>query len=621
METSSRPPAETCVSCGAPFAPAVAGQSLCDRCQGLLPAEPLPSPLRDSVVAGYRLVHELGAGRFSTSWVGEDPNGVAVVVKLLRSPAPDPARVQVFIAEAQRLASSRDLDHPNVAHLISGGAATAQSLFLVYESGGEQTLLDELRGRERVEIGRALELCAQLAEGLASMHNAGVLHQDLKPANVALTRLADGTQQAVLLDAATAHLSSKSGARSSGPLPLATAAYLSPEAAAGGAMDGRADLYSLGVLLYQLVSGRLPFMGATADDLLRAHREHAPPRLRDAGRKVNAELDSFLTQLLSKDPAQRFSSGDELAVVLRSLIPIADTAPVQDGPGAEDVPLPMVARVQPPRPRVEPPPAAAGVDAALERALLGEVPAQPPEKLPGVPEWMPRIRPLWWPRAAIGAAAAGALLLAALLLTRGKALAPGDPQRAVRPEAAGAPPGQAAGTARGKGAPDPGAKSAILPSSRAAPAVNATPNPGPAAGPPRSAAEPPRPAAGPSGAAAVPAGAAAASAGHTESGPGNTTPSTRGRARPSPFASQFDRAQKQLWTNKVPAAEATLQQILAQPQLARRDRARAAKMMGDAEAKRGNRPGALDWYRRAVTLYDAAADRERVARQMQSLGR
>jgi len=85
-----------CAHCGGPLTPVVAGQTLCDRCQGLTPAEP-SSPLLQAEVAGFRLLHELGAGRFAHSWLGEDARSHAVVVKLLRRYAPDPDSVQRFL--------------------------------------------------------------------------------------------------------------------------------------------------------------------------------------------------------------------------------------------------------------------------------------------------------------------------------------------------------------------------------------------------------------------------------------------------------------------------------------------------------------------------------------------
>lgn len=559
METSPRTPGLVCASCGAPFTAAVPGQSRCDRCQDLLPQEPVTSPMSGTVIAGCRLVHELGAGRFSTSWLAEDEGGVAVVVKLLRSYAPDPASVQRFVVEAERLASSSDLDHPHIAHLLSGGVTLASALFLVYQSGGEQTLADELRARGRVAPVRALELCAQLAEGLAIVHRAGVLHLDLKPANVALARLPDGTEQAVLLDVATAHLLASSGLRPSQPLPLASAAYLAPEEAP----DGRADHYALGVLLYQLISGRLPFMGATADELLRAHREQPALRLRDAGRKVHAELEAVLARLLSKDPAQRYGDGDELAVVLRSLKPLADTAPMEDGPEAPEDPVPVVQAPRP-EPEVAPPPPPPPLDPLLERALLGEVPA-PEAAAPA------RRRPVWlWPAAAVVALGVAIAVVRVLTARRPHETAP---LRA--PAATG--PATATGT--------PTATGAATSTATATP----TETPDPIA--------PPTPTTG--------------------SGTSPATTTRTSTSTPSPFARDLERAQKQLWTGQAPAAAATLQRVLASPKLQRHDRARASKLMGDAEQKRGNRAGATAWYRRALPLFDDPGEREKLERLLQ----
>src|SRR5690348_5215213 len=98
------------------------------------------------------------------------------------------------------------MEHPSVAPLLTGGVQLASALFLVYRSSGETTLADELRSRGRIVASRALELGAQLAEAFGALHSAGVLHLDLKPANVALTRDGHGEEHAVLLDAATAHL-------------------------------------------------------------------------------------------------------------------------------------------------------------------------------------------------------------------------------------------------------------------------------------------------------------------------------------------------------------------------------------------------------------------------------
>jgi serine/threonine-protein kinase len=537
-----------CAHCGAPFVPVVAGQTSCDRCQGLAQPEP-KSPVEQAEVAGFRLLHELGAGRFAHSWLGEDTRSHAVVVKLLRRYAPDPETVQRFLAEAERLATIAELDHPCVARPLSAGIHLVQAFFLVYESGGELTLADELRQRGRVAAARAFELCAQVCEGLAAAHRAGVLHLDLKPANVGLVRLLDGTEQAVVLDAVTAHLMAHVGLRDEAPLPLSTAAYMAPELAAGGPGTERSDLYSAGVLLFQLLTGRLPVTGATALELLRAHREQPALRLCDIGRRVHPELEDLLARLMAKDPAQRPESGDEAAVMMRSLAALAEAVPVEDAP-EEDDPLPVIT----PRPEA-PPEMLPGVDPELERAMLGEVHDPALEQPPGIPAWAAFVAPRWWP---VAAAALLTVTIGTALLARGH--------------------------------------------TRATPAVLwSTPVAAPAAPPPVASAEP-APGEDPPPAAADLAEAEPA------------RPNKLAQNAASPWAKNFERAQKALWTNRPGGAQTILNDILRKQGLSRRDRARASKMMGDALAKKGNRAAAAQWWRKSFQLYDDPEDRAKVAR-------
>ena len=547
----------SCAHCGAPFNPVVDGQTICDRCQGLAHPEP-SSPLQQAEVAGFKLLHELGAGRFSHSWLAEDARSHAVVVKLLRRYAPGPDAVEKFLAEAERLATAAELDHPHLARPLSAGVHLVQAFFLVYQGGGEQTLADELRQRGRVVPARALELCAQICEGLAALHGAGVLHLDLKPANVGLTRLSDGTEQAIILDGVTAHLISSSGLRDTAPMPLSTAAYTAPERAEGSGADPRTDLYAVGVLLFQLVSGRLPVTGATSEELLRAHREHAPLRLQDIGRRVHPELEDLIARLLAKDPARRADSAGEAALMMRSLAALAAVVPVEDELEAEDDPIAILPARAPgaPPPRMLPP----AVDPALERAMMGDVPSPPPDRLPGVPEWAAFVPPRWWPAAA-AVVLAGAV--AATLIR--SAHQPAAPEAAVRPAVAPAAPQPLEPT------PPP------LPPA-AAEALPHAPAPG---------AEPPR-------------------------------PSKLAQNAASPWAKNFDRAQKALWTSRAGGALTILRDILRKPGLSRRDQARASRMMGEAEARKGNRATAVQWWRKSFQLYDDPEERAKVARMLQA---
>ena len=568
-----------CTNCGAPFNPLVSGQTVCDKCQGLAHPEPA-SPLQQAEVAGYRLLHELGAGRFAHSWLAEDAQGQAVVVKLLRRYAESTEAVHRFIDEAERLASARELDHPNLARPLTAGVHLVQAFFLVYQSGGELTLADELRQRGRVLPGRALEFCAQLCDALSVAHALGIVHLDLKPANVGLTKAADGSEQAVVLDLVTAHLLAKAGLKEPGPLPLSSAAYLSPEQAKGLPPDGRSDLYAVGVLLFQLVSGRLPLMGSTVDELIKAHREQPALRLRDVGRKVHGDLEALLARLLAKDPALRPHSGDEAAVMMRSIIPVADTAPMEDGLADEDDPVPVVEAPRP-DPEIAPapphmlPPA---VDPALERAMMGEVPTPAPEKAPGIPAWAEFVPPRWWPLAA-GSLAVAFVACAALLFARRPASPPSTSKmQATASASPGNPaPRIAESSPIGGATPDRGVVSgAVAEAMQREPAQDPT------------------------------------TLGQGEPAPAPAPPAPR-KAVPSVYAKQFGSAQKALWTGQPAGAERILRELLRKS-LPRRDRARASKMMGDAEAKKGHKAAAAGWYRKSLALSADPDERARIAK-------
>ncbi|MFL5311960.1 MAG: serine/threonine-protein kinase [Myxococcales bacterium] len=518
-EARGAPTQAKCAHCGGPFTPSLGDQLLCDPCQGLVPPEPR-SHLRESDVAGCKLIHQLGAGRFSTSWLAEAPDGSSVVVKLLHAYAPDPATVQRFLAEVHRVAPLAAMEHPSVAPLLTGGVQLASALFLVYRSGGDSTLADELRSRGRIVASRALELGAQLAEAFGALHAAGVLHLDLKPSNVGLTRDADGTEHAVLLDAATAHLLARADVRDEGPLPLSSAAYISPEEAGGGVAGPRSDLYSLGALLFQCISGRLPVLGSTAGEMVAAHLTQPPLSLRDVGRKAHPQLEAALARALSKDPEQRFGSGEEMAESLRALLPVADRA----GAGAE-----------PPAPVPDPIPVlalpAAENGAAAERAARA---AEADSR-----------RRFGRARLFVAAAAIAAIALVGAAALRRRAASPAAPSLAAAqagPELATAPP---------------------------------------VAQPAAELAEPEEPA--------------------------------------TPARAALRRAQLQVTAGDARGAEKTLLPVLAQTGLARRDLSYAMRLMGSAEARRGHRKSAVEWYRKSLHLTDDSAERERVVRIIQRL--
>ncbi len=295
-----------------------------------------------SKVAGFTLTRKLGSGRFGTSWLAEADEGYTVV-KLLHGRPAAPAAVALFRSEAAKATKARA---KTLARLQTAGALSDGRLFLVYEYGAEETLADVLRAQARLSPPRALDVCAEVALALQAGHDSGLLHHDLKAANVGLWKDEEGNELVRLLDLPTSQLAARAGLKEAGPLPLSSAATVSPEEARGEPIDARADLYALGVLLYQSLTGRLPVTGMTPAELFRAHREHQALSLRDAGRKL-PQLEEIVARLLKKRPGERPSSAREVAEALFALAPLVvdeqHPRPPRASAPPDEFPLPAAA--------------------------------------------------------------------------------------------------------------------------------------------------------------------------------------------------------------------------------------------------------------------------------------
>src|SRR5262245_31341569 len=215
-----------------------------------------------------------------------------------------------FIREAKAASS---LDHPNICTIFEIGETEDGALFIAMALYKGETLRERLE-RGALPLDEAIEIAGQIAAGLARAHEQGIVHRDVKPANVILT--ADG--QVKLLDFGVAKLADQSRLTRAG-MAMGTTAYISPEQFFGEAAGPSADIWSLGVMLYQLVTGRLPFEAAAEKEMARAIVEQEPRPLAALRAGLPPALQRIVTRALAKRPADRYARMEALRSDLVSL--------------------------------------------------------------------------------------------------------------------------------------------------------------------------------------------------------------------------------------------------------------------------------------------------------------
>ena len=250
-------------------------------------------------VGNYRIVEKLGEGAMGTVYRAVDQMvDRTVAIKVLKPEiAQNAETLERFHREAVALAR---LNHPCIAQLYAffqeGG-----EYFMVMEFVPGETL-DERIGREgRLEWLCALKILAPVLEGVGHAHSLGILHRDLKPANIMLAT--DGRVK--VMDFGIACVLNSTRLTREARL-VGTLEYLAPERALGKPPDARSDIYSLGMVLYEMLTGRLPFTGDTDFDLIRAQLNQKPPRPREIGIALPPPVEGLLMTALEKDPARRF---------------------------------------------------------------------------------------------------------------------------------------------------------------------------------------------------------------------------------------------------------------------------------------------------------------------------
>lgn len=286
-------------------------------------------------VGPYRLLREVGRGGMGVVYQARDSRlDRDVALKFLPASMAASREGQTrFLAEA-RAASA--LDHPAICTLYDLGETDDGRLYIVMAFYPGQTLADRL-AEGPLPLDLALRLARQVAEGLGRAHEAGILHRDVKPANLLITE----RQEIKILDFGIAKLESGATLTRPGAL-MGTLAYMSPEQFRGDELDARSDLWSLGAVLYEMIAGRRPFEGPHPAATMESILGREPAALREVRPEVPAAVATVVHRLLAKEPSRRYGSAAELVLALRAAeeqITVPDHPPRPRSPARLPVPL------------------------------------------------------------------------------------------------------------------------------------------------------------------------------------------------------------------------------------------------------------------------------------------
>ena len=274
------------------------------------------------VPKGFRALHELGAGQTSKVYLAQHERYGEVALKIPREAlAHRPVLRRMFENEVQ---ITLKLDHPNVVRGFAGFPTGSEAyLALEYCAGG--TLDQLLLEKGRMDLDRSIQLVLDVAAGLRYTHEKRVLHRDVKPANVFI----DETGRAKLGDFGTGMYMAEDNDERVG-----TAFYMAPEIFEGSTSTQRSDIYSLGVLAYEVLTGVRPFLGDSYDALMVAHLSGVPRDPRRYRDDMGRGLSKVLLQTLSRDPDKRFDSVASFMAALRDAagIVVEEASPAHAGP-------------------------------------------------------------------------------------------------------------------------------------------------------------------------------------------------------------------------------------------------------------------------------------------------
>ena len=277
--------------------------------------------LAEALDGRYRLERELGRGGMGVVYLARELRLERQVALKVLPPelARSPELRERFLREARTAAQ---LSHPNIVPIHHADETGGFAFFAMGFVDGE-TLADHIKSRGRLSPAETVRILREVAWALAYAHARGVIHRDIKPENVMLER---ATGRVLVTDFGIARDTRASSLTQEGHV-LGSVHYMSPEQAVGDAIDGRSDLYALGVIGFQALSGQLPFSAAAPGAVLVMHATKPPPRLNEIAPDVPESLARVIDRALAKAPEDRYASGEALAAALASAMEAAPVTP------------------------------------------------------------------------------------------------------------------------------------------------------------------------------------------------------------------------------------------------------------------------------------------------------
>lgn len=313
----------TCPSCESPVKE---DSRFCENCGAAIQRETgqkKPESPRDSKIIAYekalgnkyRILKKIGAGGFAEVYLGEHATlGRKVAIKILHgSWAGQDDMVERFRRESKAAAK---LSHPNIIDIYDVGDSDGIYYFVMKYVDGE-TLAHKLFREKRIAPGEAISIVRQVADALGYAHEHDVIHRDIKPANVMI----DPYGKPVLMDFGIARVQFEGNLTKTGTL-MGTPNYLPPEQPLGKRVDGRSDIYSLGIVFYEMLVGRPPFNDENSVSLIFKHINEVPPRLEDLNPDLHPDLCSVVYRMIEKLPESRYQSAMDVVEALDPLVAI-----------------------------------------------------------------------------------------------------------------------------------------------------------------------------------------------------------------------------------------------------------------------------------------------------------